>query len=215
MLPGNAASWSCPSSGFICHLRLGNKVPMAWLGGISPRITPSAHIAAGSGDLRPLPPAVGANIILVIPINPAACGQIDQVGFIVTGITAIDRETTLPNKAHPFAERTGHRLKKHRIIVGHTNSFPENPGVVGSRRRASPSARKKNAPATCRSVRRPVLRGLRIDQNFEVARPSPPISRALRPEQQHVLHQVFEHASRMSDQHRPHEWRTFFIRCEP
>lgn len=127
----------------MCCLRVGNKEPMAWLGGIPPRITPSAHRATGSGDLQPLPPAAGANIILVIPIEPAAGGEIDQIRFIVTGITAIDRETTLPNKAHPFAERTGHRLEKHRIIVRHTNSFPENPGVEGSRRRASPSARKK------------------------------------------------------------------------
>jgi hypothetical protein len=116
---------------------------MAWLGGIPPRITPSAHRATGSGDLEPLPPAVGANIILVIPIEPAAGGQIDQIRFIVTGIKAIDRETTLPNEAHPFAERTGHRLEKHRIIVGHTNSFPVNPGVEGSRRRASPSGEKE------------------------------------------------------------------------
>ena len=91
---------------------------MAWLGGIPSRITPSAHIAAGSGDLRPLPPAVGANIILVIPIDPAAGGQIDQVRFIGTGITAIERETTLANQAHAFAERTGHGLEKHRIIMG-------------------------------------------------------------------------------------------------
>ncbi len=90
---------------------------MAWLGGIPPRITPSAHIAAGTGDLRPLPPAVGANIILVIPIDPAAGGQIDQVRFIGTGITVIERETALANQAHPFAERTGHRLEKHRIIM--------------------------------------------------------------------------------------------------
>lgn len=123
---------------------------MAWLGGIPPRITPSAHRATGSGDLQPLPPlasrppAVGANIILVIPIEPATGGQIDQVRFIGTGITAIERETTLANQAHPFAERTGHLLKKQGIIVGHTNSFPENPGVEGSRRRASPSAWKKN-----------------------------------------------------------------------
>lgn len=39
---------------------------------------------------------------------------------------------------------------------------------------------EKTTPARCRSVRRPALRGLRIDQNCESARPPPPISRTSR-----------------------------------
>lgn len=131
---------------------------MAWLGGLPPRITPSAHIAGRSGDLQPLPPpagcipAIGADIVSGIPVEPAAGGEVDQVRFIDAGIVPIggsfpvganEAEAALANEAHPFAEGMGHGLKKLCIVTEHENSFPENPGVEGSRRRASPSALKK------------------------------------------------------------------------
>jgi len=116
---------------------------MAWLGGIPPRITPSAHIKARSGDLQSLPPpaggvpTIGADIVSGIPIEPAAGGEVDEVRFIDAGILAAigsfaiganEAEAALAYETHPFAERPGHRLTKQGIIVGHKKLLPGESG---------------------------------------------------------------------------------------